>query len=90
MPVRKRFERFEDPHRYYRILVCRKLSSDKEVDAAFKRANWIFKRIARKSCLDKLSGIPDKQNVEKLKEKYEWAHNAYKKCQRAYEILGDV
>ena len=42
MPVRKRFEKFEDPHGYYRILVCRKLSSDEEVDAAFKRERKNF------------------------------------------------
>ena len=47
-------------------------------------------RIASKYHPDKLSGIPDKENVAKLKEKYEWVHNAYQKYQQVYKILGDV
>ena len=70
MPVRKIFGNFEDPHGCYRILFCRKLSSDKEVDATFKSEKKIFLRIARKARPDKLISIPDKENVAKLKEKY--------------------
>ena len=43
MPVRKRFDNFEDPHGYYSILGSRKFSSDKDVDAAFKREKIFFK-----------------------------------------------
>ena len=70
MPVRKIFGNFEDPHGCYRILFCRKLSSDKEVDATFKSEKKILFRIARKARPDNLSSIPDKENVAKLKEKY--------------------
>ena len=84
MPVRKRFDNFEDPHGYYRILGCRKLSIEEEVDAAFKRDKKKILSIEMKAHSYKLSGIPYKENVAKLKEKYEWAQNTYQKCQRAY------
>ena len=90
MPVRKRFDNFEDPHGYHRILGCRKLLRDEDVDAASKREKNNFLRIARKAHSDKLSGTPDKESFAKLKKKYEWAYNAYQKFQWAYEILGDV
>ena len=90
MPVRKLFDNFEDPHGYYSILGYRKLSSDKEFDATFKKEKKNISSNERKSHPENLRGNPDKENFTKLKEKYEWAHNAYKKCQRAYEILGDV
>ena len=54
------------------------------------RGKRFFLRIASKAHPDKLSGIPDKENVTKTKGKYKWAHNAYQKCQRAYEIMGGV
>ena len=42
MPARKQFDNFEDSHGYYRVLGCRKLSSDKEVDTSLKREKNIF------------------------------------------------
>ena len=54
------------------------------------RGKRFFLRIASKAHPDKISGIPDKENVTKTKGKYKWAHNAYQKCQRAYEIMGGV
>ena len=42
MPARKQFDNFEDPHGYYGVLGCRKLSSEKEVDTTFKREKKIF------------------------------------------------
>ena len=61
MPVRKRFDNFEDPHGYYRILCCRKLLSDEEVDSAFKRQKKTILSILRNSYPDKLRAIPDKE-----------------------------
>ena len=69
IPVRKRFDNFEDTHVYYSILGSRKSSSEKDVDAAFKREKKIFKRIASKAHPDKLSNTPNKENVTKMKRK---------------------
>ena len=69
MPVRKRFDSFEDSQGYYRILGCRKLSSDEYVDATFKREKKKILSIARKSHPENISGIPGKENVAKLKDR---------------------
>ena len=90
MPVREQFDSFEDPHGYYRIIICSKSSCDEGVDAEFNRDKKKILRMERKAHPDKLSGTPNKENVAKLKEKHKWAHNAYQKCQQAYEIMGDV